>query len=120
MAENPILVTPDGLLRIGNTVFRCALGRSGIRRDKREGDGGTPAGTWSIRHVLYRDDRIARPETGLPVQAITLHDGWCDAPDDPQYNRPITLPYHASAEQLWRADHLYDLVAVVGYNDAPP
>ena len=35
------------------------------------------------------------------------------------YNRPVRLPYPASAETLWRDDHLYDLVVVLGHNDAP-
>jgi L,D-peptidoglycan transpeptidase YkuD (ErfK/YbiS/YcfS/YnhG family) len=49
-----------------------------------------------------------------------MGDGWCDAPNDPQYNRPVQLPYGASAEALWREDALYDLVVVLGYNDDPP
>ena len=31
----------------------------------------------------------------------------------------MKLPYPASAENLWRQDHVYDLVAVLGYNDDP-
>jgi L,D-peptidoglycan transpeptidase YkuD (ErfK/YbiS/YcfS/YnhG family) len=47
-------------------------------------------------------------------------DGWCDAPEDPLYNRPAPLPYPASAERLWREDSLYDLILVLGHNDDPP
>jgi L,D-peptidoglycan transpeptidase YkuD (ErfK/YbiS/YcfS/YnhG family) len=98
---------------------RCALGRGGIRRDKREGDGVTPIGSWPMRRLLYRPDRVARPETRLPISAIAEHDGWCDAPDDLNYNEPVLLPYAASAELLWRMDHVYDLIVPLGYNDAP-
>lgn len=59
------------------------------------------------------------PVTKLPVRALAPYDGWCDAPGDSRYNRLVRLPYPASAEQLWRGDHLYDLIVVVGYNDAP-
>jgi L,D-peptidoglycan transpeptidase YkuD (ErfK/YbiS/YcfS/YnhG family) len=105
--------------RVRSQRFRCAVGRSGIVRDKREGDGGTPAGVWPLREVFYRPDRLAMPVTRLPVRALAPTDGWCDAPGDARYNKPVRLPYPASAEQLWRADHMYDLIVVVGYNDAP-
>ena len=59
------------------------------------------------------------PSRRLPLRAIRKDDGWCDAPDDPNYNRLVKLPYPASAETMWREDHLYDLVAVLGYNDDP-
>ncbi len=114
-----VVVSAARIARVGARRFRCAIGRGGIRLDKREGDGATPAGVWMLREVLYRADRIARPVTGLPVRALRADDGWCDAPGDPQYNRNVRLPYGASAEALWRHDRLYDLIVVVGYNDAP-
>jgi len=100
-------------------VRPAALGRTGIRALKREGDGGTPLGRFAVRQVLYRADRIARPRTPLPVRAIRDHDGWCDDPTSRNYNRLITLPSRRSAEGLKRDDHLYDLVLVLGYNDRP-
>jgi L,D-peptidoglycan transpeptidase YkuD (ErfK/YbiS/YcfS/YnhG family) len=108
-----------GLVRWANVELRCALGPAGIRRDKREGDGATPAGLFPLRRVLYRADRIERPRTTLPVSAIQPDDGWCDAPRDLAYNTQVKLPFDASHENLWRADHLYDLVVVVGHNDDP-
>jgi L,D-peptidoglycan transpeptidase YkuD (ErfK/YbiS/YcfS/YnhG family) len=72
-----------------------------------------------MRQLLYRPDRGSVPHTALPVKPIAPDDGWCDAPGDRAYNRPVHLPYPASAEQLWREDHLYDLVVVLGYNDDP-
>jgi L,D-peptidoglycan transpeptidase YkuD (ErfK/YbiS/YcfS/YnhG family) len=46
-------------------------------------------------------------------------DGWCDAPGDRNYNRPVRHPYPASAERLWREDELYDVVVVLGHNQRP-
>jgi L,D-peptidoglycan transpeptidase YkuD (ErfK/YbiS/YcfS/YnhG family) len=115
-----LIVTAGGFLTLDGQAFRCALGHGGIRLDKREGDGATPAGAWPLRQVLYRADRGPVPATGLPLTSISPQDGWCDAPDDARYNRPVRLPYPASAEALWREDALYDLVAVIGYNDTPP
>src|SRR5690242_4061290 len=100
---------------------RCALGRGGaVTADlKQEGDGATPIGVWPIRSVLYRPDREARPETALDVSAIRPNDGWCDAPNDPGYNTMVSHPYPASAERLWRDDHVYNLIVVLGFNDDP-
>lgn len=116
-----LLVSADGRLRFGSETVPCALGRSGVvaGRDKREGDGATPAGRWPLRRVLYRPDRLPAPETALPVQALTPTDGWCDAPGDPNYNRPVILPYPASCEDLWREDHVYDIIVILGHNDDP-
>ena len=72
-----------------------------------------------MRRILYRPDRETPPPTRLPLAALAPDDGWCDAPDDPLYNRPVKLPYAARAEAMWRSDALYDLVVVLGWNDAP-
>jgi L,D-peptidoglycan transpeptidase YkuD (ErfK/YbiS/YcfS/YnhG family) len=108
-----------GILTLEGMSFPCALGRAGCRARKREGDGATPAGLWRLRAVLYRSDRVRRPRTHLPVRAIRQRDGWCDAPADRNYNRPVRHPYPASAERLWRTDALYDIVVVLDYNDRP-
>lgn len=114
-----LVVRRDGTAVWGETMFRCALGRTGIARDKREGDGTTPLGRFPMRRLLYRQDRIALPRTLLSVQALDPKAGWCDDPADKHYNQKVTLPYPASAEQLWREDALYDLIVPLGYNDAP-
>jgi L,D-peptidoglycan transpeptidase YkuD (ErfK/YbiS/YcfS/YnhG family) len=117
-----ILVSPDAgkaSLRVGAQVLSCAIGRGGIAQKGGEGDGITPVGTLPIRRVLYRADRMTRPKTALPLAEILRDDGWCDAPHDPNYNLPVKLPYPASAENMWREDHLYDVVVVLGYNDDP-
>jgi L,D-peptidoglycan transpeptidase YkuD (ErfK/YbiS/YcfS/YnhG family) len=99
----------------------CAVGRGGLcaAEDKREGDGRTPAGDWPIRAVMWRQDRLPRPDTALPTKPIKPSDGWCDDPRHPAYNRPVELPYPASAEAMWRDDDVYDLVVELGYNDDP-
>jgi len=106
-----------GRLQLGNLTFPCAVGRAGIRARKREGDGATPAGAWRLRAVLYRADRVPRPRTALAIRRIRRDDGWCDAPSDRNYNRLVKHPYPASAERLWRADGLYDVLVVIDYNE---
>jgi L,D-peptidoglycan transpeptidase YkuD (ErfK/YbiS/YcfS/YnhG family) len=110
----------DGRFVLGSRATRCALGRSGVIEadDKREGDGCSPLGAWPIRRLLYRPDKGV-PATAIPSTEIKPNDGWCDASADPAYNRPVTLPYPASAESMWREDGVYDLVVVLGHNDDP-
>ncbi len=108
-----------GWLTCGGMRLPCAIGRSGQRAIKREGDGATPIGRWPVRQAVYRADQMRRPRTALPLRCIRPGDGWCDDPHDRNYNRPVRLPYPASAEELWRRDALYDLVIVIGYNDRP-
>lgn len=109
----------QGLLRCGRLFLRCALGRGGVRADKSEGDGATPAGLLPLRRVLYRADRTTPPACAVPLEPIGPQDGWCDDPSHPDYNRPITLPHPARHERLWREDALYDILGVLGWNDAP-
>jgi L,D-peptidoglycan transpeptidase YkuD (ErfK/YbiS/YcfS/YnhG family) len=111
----------DGRFNLAGHWTRCALGPAGVvaAGAKREGDGASPAGAWPLRRVLWRADRRPAPETALPLQAIDPADGWCDAPDDAAYNRPVRLPYPASAERLWQGDGVYDLLVVLGHNDDP-
>jgi L,D-peptidoglycan transpeptidase YkuD (ErfK/YbiS/YcfS/YnhG family) len=112
--------SPEGpVLNWGEGPRRCAIGPAGIAPKALEGDGITPLGIFPLREVFYRADRVAKPETILTVRPIAQDDGWCDAPDDRNYNRRVKLPYSASAEDLWREDDIYDLVAVIGFNDAP-
>lgn len=112
-------VTPGGLLRLGNEAWRCILGKGGVRQDKREGDGATPIGLLPLRRVLYRADRLAAPACAVPVEPLAPDDGWCDDPQHPEYNRPIRLPHPARHERLWREDAVYDIIGVLGWNDAP-
>jgi L,D-peptidoglycan transpeptidase YkuD (ErfK/YbiS/YcfS/YnhG family) len=108
-----------GVLTYGNLSFPCALGRSGRRPGKREGDGATPIGNFALREAYYRADRLGRPHLPIRLTRVRPDDGWCDATCDRNYNRRIRHPYPESAEHLWRQDGLYDLLIVLGYNDAP-
>ena len=111
----------DGVLDLGDVQVPCVLGSTGVvdAAAKREGDGASPAGVWPLRFVYYRPDRVAPPLTGLEKRALPPDLGWSDAPPDDDYNRPVRLPHDASAEALWREDHVYDLIVVLGHNDAP-
>ena len=106
-------------MRFRGEDFRAAFGRGGIRADKHEGDGATPAAVLPLRRVLYRADRIARPLAPVPTEPLAPTDGWCDDPTHPDYNRQLVLPHPARHEELWRGDAVYDLIGVLGWNDSP-
>lgn len=116
------LVLPDrrkrvGRLVAGQTDVACVIGRSGVTHRKREGDGATPCGALAIVGGFYRPDRFSvRPKSALPLRPLRTTDGWCDAPGDPRYNRPIVLPATVGHERMWRDDGLYDLVLVLDWN----
>jgi L,D-peptidoglycan transpeptidase YkuD (ErfK/YbiS/YcfS/YnhG family) len=120
-AASPLRVAGAHLEAFGER-FPCAIGRGGLvaAADKREGDGATPLGCWPLRGVLLRPGRVAVRDLLLPWRWLRPDDGWCDACADPAYNRPVSHPYPASAERLWRDDARYDIIVVLGYNDAPP
>ncbi len=109
------------LRAFGETV-PCAIGRAGgiSAALKREGDGATPIGQWPILGAMLRPDRLSAPRTALPWRWLRPSDGWSDDPADPDYNHPVRHPHRFSAERLWRDDHAYDIIIVLGHNHSPP
>lgn len=113
------IVHPDGRLIWRGQTWRCALGKGGVRVEKEEGDGATPAGLLPLRRILYRADRVPPPRCAMPVEPIAPTDGWCDDPAHWDYNRFVHLPHDARHEALWRQDGVYDVLVVLGWNDQP-
>ncbi len=113
------IVHPDGRVDFGDRRFRAALGRAGVRVHKQEGDEATPAGLLALRRVLYRADRVRMPRAMVAREPIAEDDGWCDDIYDPAYNTMVRLPQAGRHERLWREDAIYDIVGVLGWNDAP-
>lgn len=108
-----------GLLSFGDQTFDCRLGRSGITSEKKEGDGATPVGQFSILYGFYRADRITLPETSLQMFKIKENDGWCDDDSSEEYNKLVELPFAHSHEKMCREDRLYNICLVLDYNINP-
>ena len=108
-----------GVMIAGPLVFPVAVGRGGIKANKREGDGATPRGRFRLKQVWWRPDRGPRPRTLLPIQRITPHDAWCEDPADRRYNRRIRLSPGSAGDRLCRQDHLYDLIIELDHNTRP-
>jgi len=108
-----------GWLTAGGRTVPVALGRGGVMANKREGDGGTPKGTFRPRRLWWRADRHPRPATFLAVRAIRPEDAWCEDPSSRHYNQPIRLDRAQGGDRLRRDDHLYDFIVEIDHNSSP-
>lgn len=115
MTLGPLVLTPTGL-RVGAALYPVTIGRNGITKNKREGDGATPAGTLTITGLLYRPDRIARRLLPPWASPIGPRDLWCDDPGHPAYNHLVRAPFDARHERLRRPDPMYDLILLSDWN----
>lgn len=87
-------------------------------RFKEEGDGATPIGFFTLlpaylKHPL--EGEIRWPHRVTPETLV-----WVDDPKHPRYNQPVdtaSCPKDwASAEDMRREDHVYDIVIPIDYN----
>jgi L,D-peptidoglycan transpeptidase YkuD (ErfK/YbiS/YcfS/YnhG family) len=108
-----------GWLTADSWTVPVALGRGGILANKREGDGGTPKGTFRPRRLWWRADRHQRPRTFLPTRPIRADDAWCEDPKARHYNQPVRLTRDTGGDRLTRDDHLYDFIIEIDHNSAP-
>ena len=122
MREQLLINAAERTVTCGGLSLACRIGRRGAvaLADGREGDEKTPLGSYRLRFGLYRADRLPRPRSALTFWPLREDDGWCDAPNDPAYNRFIRLPISSSHEALWREDGAYDIILVMSHNDSPP
>ena len=108
-----MVVTPLGV-RFRGQIYPCVIGRGGLRRNKREGDGGTPLGAHLIVDLYYRPDRLPPPNAW--AKPIRPGDLWSDDPARAEYNHLVRRPYSGSHEVMRRADPMYDLVLITDWN----
>jgi L,D-peptidoglycan transpeptidase YkuD (ErfK/YbiS/YcfS/YnhG family) len=109
----------QGRLFAGPLAAPVALGRTGIKADKREGDGGTPRGRFRPLRLWWRADRLPRPRTLLPVRRIGPDDAWCEDPHHRRYNQPFRRSANEPGDRLRRGDGLYDMIIEIDHNTRP-
>ena len=97
-------------------IFRCSIGKKGVKKNKIEGDKTTPKGTFALGNVYYRADRIKKPETSLPTKIIKKKIGWGNDIRNKFYNTEIKIRKNLKHEKLFRNDHKYDIFLVIKYN----
>ena len=102
-----------------NNKIKCAIGKNGITKNKKEGDLKTPSGYFKLKKIFYRRDRIKFFKSYIKKCCIKKNIGWCDDPSSQYYNKEIKLPFKGSTEKLWRKDNIYDLIIVINYNFNP-
>ena len=106
-------------LNYNNYKVKCALGKRGIKKKKKEGDLITPKGLFKVNYILYRKDRIKKLKTKLKKIIIKKNMGWCDDPNSSKYNQLITKPFKFSHESLYKVNNTYDIILVLNYNMNP-
>ena len=96
------------------------IGRSGFMKDKKEGDGGNPIGTFHFTHAFgIKDDPGC---TALPYMKLTDDDWWCGIPG-PYYNQPVKaseLPEvltNDDSEKLIDEDPAYNYALNISWNE---
>jgi L,D-peptidoglycan transpeptidase YkuD (ErfK/YbiS/YcfS/YnhG family) len=106
-------------ISVGAVRLPCAIGRAGVTRQKREGDGATPLGQFRILSWRFQPVAPAFPRGKLSARTIRKDDGWCDDPSSGAYNRQIRLPARAGHEDLWREDGKYAVIGILDCNIRP-
>ena len=96
--------------------FKCSIGKSGLTKNKIEGDKKTPKGIFTLGPVFYRKDRLGHLNTKLKKIPITRTMAWSDDPQHKKYNQLIKVNNNYSHEKLFRNDHKYDLLIPINYN----
>ena len=114
-----MIIVRKNLLKFNGNSYKCAIGKNGVTTEKKEGDGCTPLGEYSLGCIYFRKDRLILPDVKLPTIAIDKNAGWCDDVTSNDYNRPIAFPFKYSAERLFRDDSIYDIVCIINYNSDP-
>ena len=102
-----------------NYKAKCAVGKRGISIKKKEGDFITPKGTFKIREIFYRKDRVQNLITRIKKTVIRKNMGWCDDPKSKKYNKLIYFPFKHSAEKLYRSENVYDIILILNFNMDP-
>ena len=97
---------------------KCSIGKRGINIKKKEGDSITPRGTFKIKQIFYRKDRV-KISTKLKKKVIKKNMGWCDDPKSKQYNKLVKLPFNYRHEKLYKKENVYDIILVLDYNMRP-
>ena len=114
-----LLTLKNKYIRFKNYKIKCALGKKGTKKNKKEGDKTTPKGRFKMNYVLYRSDRVKNLTSVLKKKVIKKNMGWCDDPSSDQYNKLIKLPFKFSAEKIYRKSNIYDIIIVINYNLKP-
>ena len=112
-----------GCWRAVHGPYPARVGRNGIRRNRREGDGTTPIGTFRIGRTMYGNE--PNPGVKFPYVRLRCGDWWVEDPRSPSYNtfqrvgcgrRP---PFRVTTPDMSKDRRAYPYLAVVEFNMRP-
>ena len=115
-----IKVKNKDTLLFDDFIFRCVVGKKGVSGKKKEGDFCTPKGSFKLKTVYYRPDRVKKIQTKLNTKKINPNMGWCNDPLNEKYNSLIKINGKIRHEKLYRRDNKYDILLVIDYNLRKP
>ena len=113
------IIIKKRLLLYKGYKLKCSIGKSGIKRFKKEGDLATPKGIFKLGLLYYRKDRNKSLKCKIRKRIIRKNMGWCDDSRSKKYNQEITFPFKGRAEKLYRKDKMYDVFINIKYNHSP-
>ena len=103
-------------LIVSSFVFKCSIGKNGLKKNKIEGDKSTPLGTFQLGDLYWRPDRVKKPETSLKCIPITKNMKWCNDENSKFYNKEFTKNIDIKHEKLFRRDYKYNYFILIKYN----
>ena len=103
-------------LIVSSFVFKCSIGKKGLKKNKIEGDKSTPLGTFQLGDLYWRPDRVKKPETSLKCIPITKNMKWCNDENSKFYNKEFTKNIDIRHEKLFRRDYKYNYFILIKYN----
>ena len=112
-----IHVRDKDTLIIDDFKLKCCIGKNGLNSDKKEGDFSTPKGLFTLKKLYFREDRVGIPDCKISKKIIKKNMAWCDDPYHEKYNKEIKTYNKKLKENLYRADHKYDYIISIGYNE---
>ena len=113
----------DGCWTSAGGPYAARVGRNGVRADKREGDGATPAGTFPVGRTMYGNS----PSPGVRFHYVRLKcgDWWVEDARSPAYNTFQRVgcgrapPFRVTTPDLSTSPRAYAHLAVIDYNMNP-
>jgi L,D-peptidoglycan transpeptidase YkuD (ErfK/YbiS/YcfS/YnhG family) len=114
-----LIETVDGIERVVLGPVPTRVGRNGVKRDRREGDGTTPLGSMAITGGF---GLAAKARTDLAYRRVVAGDCWISDVGDPAYNRRVRRSRcDAPNEDLYRIAKggAYEFALTTDYNASP-
>ena len=112
-----IHVPNKNTLIIDGFKLRCCIGKKGLNSNKKEGDYSTPKGSFNLKELYFRKDRVGIPKCKINKKIIRKNMAWCDDPSQKKYNEEIKSYKKNLKENLYRKDHNYDYMISISHNE---